>query len=308
MNQKTQSASDAPLAGLYPIRTVAQLTGINPVTLRAWERRYGLIEPTRTDKGHRLYSQADVDRINRILLLLDQGVALSQMDEVLEREHSAAPEAEHADLWSRYRDRIVAAIARFDEAGLDRIYNEMLALYPLALVIQRIIVPLLRFIGHRWERGEGLVAEEHFFHVFLRNKLGAQFHHLRRSGRGPRLLAACLPGEQHETGLLLFAHAAAERGFRLIVLGADQPLAELPDVARRCHADAIVLSGGIEPEFESLERQLGAMMRQLDIPVFVGGRSATRHEAEFSTCGLRPLGEDLEQGLGVIADQLDFRA
>lgn len=308
MNPKNPSVTDTPAAGLYPIRTVSQLTGINPVTLRAWERRYGLIEPTRTDKGHRLYSQADVDRINRILLLLDQGVALSQMDDALEREQSTAPEADHADLWSRYRDRIVSAIARFDEAGLDRIYNEMLALYPLALVIQRIIVPLLRYIGHRWERGEGLVAEEHFFHVFLRNKLGAQFHHLRRSGRGPRLLAACLPGEQHEIGLLLFAHAAAERGFRLIVLGADQPLAELPDVLRRCHADAIVLSGGIEPDLDNLTRHLTAMVRQVEVPVFVGGRTATRHEAEFTACGARPLGEDLDHGLGVIAEQLDFHS
>jgi len=300
------SHSDRQSAGLFPIRTVAQLTGINPVTLRAWERRYGLIEPTRTEKGHRLYSQADVDRINRILLLLDQGVALSQMDEALNRERGM-PEGEHADLWSRFRDRLVGAIARFDEDGLERIYNEMLALYPLPVVIQRILVPLLRYIGHRWERGEGLVAEEHFFHVFLRNKLGAQFHHLRHRSQGPVLLAACLPGEQHEIGLLLFAQAAAERGFRPVILGADQPLEELAEVARRCHAAGIVLSGGLDPDGPALFTAIATMVRRGGLPVFVGGRTAERHETELEAAGALPLGQPLEEGLAIIERTLENR-
>ena len=76
---------------LFPIRTVASLTGVNAITLRAWERRYGLIKPVRTDSGHRLYTQVDIDTIHQVVALLDKGVAISQVRNALgETEQGAA--------------------------------------------------------------------------------------------------------------------------------------------------------------------------------------------------------------------------
>ncbi len=74
---------------LYPIREVARLTGVNPVTLRAWERRYGLIQPTRTDSGHRLYSQADIEAVRSILAWIERGVAVSKVGKILARSSLA---------------------------------------------------------------------------------------------------------------------------------------------------------------------------------------------------------------------------
>ena len=121
----------------------------------------------------------------------------------------------------------IGAIIRFDEPGVEDTYNEAMSLYPIAEVTSKLVVPLLRELGRRWETAEGSVAEEHFFSVYLRNKLGARFHHRPTlPAAAPRLLAACVPGEHHEIGLLLFALAAHEAGLRVVLLGADVPLGE----------------------------------------------------------------------------------
>lgn len=289
-----------PANGHYPIRTVASITGVNPVTLRAWERRYGLIRPQRSETGHRLYTRRDIERIQRILELLEAGVAIGRMKEVLEAEVRETP---GEDLWSPYRRRMLAAIARFDEAALDDAYNDALAAHGLPRVTAGLLVPLLREIGHRWERGEGLVAEEHFFHVYLRHKLGALFHHRRRLADGPVLVAACLPGELHEIGLLLFAQAASERHYRPVILGANTPLEDLPQVVRRAGAGAVVLSGSMTRAEPGLEEGMRRLVAAVEVPVLVGGVASVQLRDLFVRAGAVPLGEDLEHGLR----QLDSR-
>ena len=92
---RREKTSPAPDGELFPIRTIATLTGVNPITLRAWERRYGLINPVRTPKGHRLYARAHIDLIHRVLTLLDKGMAISQVQHALEGK--SAPR--HVVLW-----------------------------------------------------------------------------------------------------------------------------------------------------------------------------------------------------------------
>ncbi len=282
---------------LYPIRTVATLTGVNAITLRAWERRYGLVKPQRTGSGHRVYTAADIDAIHRIVALLDKGVAIGQVRHTL-----ASPAAERAagrehGPWADFRTRMIAAIARFDEDRLEDVYNELLALYPADLATRRVLLPLLVELGKRWESTEGSVAEEHFFGVYLRNKLGARFHHRSRSNAGPKLLAACLPGEQHEIGLLLFALAAHDQDFRLVLLGADMPLDDLPHAARSAQADAIVLSGSIAPPQSLLTEELPKLVRDAALPVLIGGLTSVAQRDAIVAAGAEPLGSDIAAGL-----------
>ena len=290
--------------GLFPIRTVATLTGVNAITLRAWERRYGLVQPVRTDSGHRLYTQAHIDTIHQVLALLDKGVAISQVRDALVVPTAGRGHAGADAPWAGYRERMIAAISQFDENRLEDVYNELLALYPNEIATRRVLLPLLVELGLRWEKSEGSVAEEHFFGVFLRNKLGARFHHRSRRDTGPRLMAACLPGEQHEVGLLLFALAAHDLGFRQVLLGADMPLADLAYAARRAQADAIVLSGSIEPRAGLLDVELAKLVREACRPVFVGGLTAVRHRDAIVAAGADPLGSDIAVGLRRIADAL----
>ncbi|MEZ5584561.1 MAG: MerR family transcriptional regulator [Candidatus Competibacteraceae bacterium] len=305
----SQTADQLPREGLLPIRTVSHLTGVNPVTLRAWERRYGLIKPIRTPKGHRLYALTDVELINQILILLNNGMSISQVGQVLHkdqpagRQHAQVTDQEH-DPWAGYRQRLIKAISRFDEWVLNQVYTEALSLYPIDVVTHRLIVPLLRELGERWQQGRCSVAEEHFFSVFMRNKLGARFHHHNRDARGPKLLAACLPEEQHEVGILLFALAALDHGYRIILLGANTPLNALPAVVEQTTCHAVVLSGSQHTSLSVVENELATLVQQITVPVFVGGQVTALYPQELSVSGAIMLEEDFGSALRAIHGQL----
>ena len=296
MNESPPPSDTLPEDGLYPIRTVSAATGVNAVTLRAWERRYGLLRPQRTPKGHRLYTREQIDTIRRVVELLDQGIAISQVKPLLNspgETGSGAASGDVAppqDIWSTYVERLLAAIADFDNSSLDRVYTEALSLYPVDTVTQRLTLPVLESLGARWRTGSAGIAEEHFFNGYLRNKLGARFHHLSEHGTGPKLVVACVPGEQHETGLLLFSLSAAAHGYRLIYLGANLPFEELPHVAARSGARAVVLSATSRPKGAVFTQMLPDLVQALEVPVFVGGHASLTQEAQVTAAGAVPLG------------------
>lgn len=298
---KAHSSHRLPDQGLVPIRTVSSLTGVNSVTLRAWERRYDLIKPVRTPKGHRLYTMADVALIQQVVVLLDNGMSIGQVRRVLEADTTSQELAHEGDrgqaldLWPHYQHQLLQAIAAFDDGVLNDLYTEILSLYPVDIVTSRLIVPLLRELGERWVEGTGSIAEEHFFSVFLRNKLGARFHHNSRAPQGPKLLAACLPGEQHEVGLLLFALAALDRNYSIVLLGSNTPLAELPAVVDRAAVQAIVLAGSANTV--AFTEELRPLCQTVTIPVFIGGQVVNHQADVIHAVGAIPLEEDLSLAL-----------
>jgi DNA-binding transcriptional MerR regulator len=291
-----------------PIRTVANLTGVNPVTLRAWERRYNLITPQRTPKGHRLYTRDDVELIKQVLELLDQGISISQVKPLLGRPQGLPTEStlsEAEDVWKDYQQKMLRAVEAFDEQGLDGTYNDALSLYPVDVVNQRLTSPLLRILGERWDERDAGIAEEHFFSVYLRNKLGARIHHLNQQSRGPLLVLACLPGEYHEIGLLLFALATVNFGYRVLVLGANTPLDQIPLVLQRRQCDGVVLSGSSRPSRGLFENELPGLVNACTVPVFVGGRTAARHRQKVEASGAVCLGESIGAGLRSMSQMLN---
>lgn len=289
---------------LYTIGTVSSLTGVGAITLRAWERRYGLIRPIRKESGHRLYTREHIDRINRITALTQQGVRISQISpEMLESEPEEHTGGE-SGTWKSYLNGMVAAIVSFDENRLEEIYNEALSLYPIGMVTRRLLTPLLVELGIRWENAAGSIAEEHFFAFYLRNKLGARYHHRHRGNTGPLLLLAGLPGEYHELGLLLFALAAHSAGYRVLPLGTNLPLPELAPVARKKRCAAIVLSGAIEPATDVLSTDLPALVKHSPVPVLVGGLSSVYACDAINRAGAEALGRDIDHGLERIREIL----
>ena len=302
---------DEQSAGLFPIRTVSELTGVNSITLRAWESRYGLIEPIRKASGHRLYTQEHIDLINRVVGLLDRGMRIGQVKaEVLAGNDSddsdSSLEDERQNYWRRYVNGMIAAIIRFDERALERTYSDALSHYPVRLVTEKLLSPVLKEIGERWASGQGSVAEEHFFGFYLRNKLGARFHHRSQSQSGPKLLMACLPGDLHEIGLLLFALDACDHGFQTILLGANMPLDEFPDAVKKTGSDALVLSGTIEPGGEVIGRSLPRLVEKLDVPVFVGGNVVASNFDDLKKSGVMLIGTDIDMGIKQIKKCLNF--
>ena len=286
----------------FPIRTVSEMTGVNSVTLRAWERRYGLIKPKRTPKGHRVYTYDHIRLIQEILDRMASGASIGQIARDI--SNGAAIEAIDSDVWTQYRKRMVEAIVRFDDRQLDSVYNDAMSLYPVDVVTARLIMPLLEELGSRWEMKSGSIAEEHFFSVYLRNKLGARFHHQNLKNTGPRLIAACLPGEHHEFGILLFALMAHSKGYQVILLGADLPVTELTHVVERTDSQAVVLAGSSSLQCEQLYDDLGLLTDALSIPVFVGGDVSATCPGHITRAGAYLLGQDLSASLHTVAGKL----
>lgn len=292
------------MADRLPIRTVAALTGVNPITLRAWERRYGLVRPLRTPKGHRVYTRAHVEEIRRVLALTAEGVSIGQVHEALRAEKALPAKPAPQGLWPGYRRRLAAAIAAFDERAMEEIHAEALASHPTGRVDRLLFLPVLEELGARWSKRAGGVAEEHFFSAYLRNKIGARFHHRRLPEAGPKLLLACAPGEQHELGLLLFALAAHDAGMRIVLLGADVPFAEAAAAARRTQCAAVVLSSSIEPDDSRFFDELGELAGSVKRPVFMGGATALSHPTELERAGVTALAPTIDEGVRRVAAEL----
>lgn len=288
---------------LYPIRAVSAMTGVNAATLRAWERRYGLIEPSRTAKGHRLYSEADVARIRRIVTLLDQGMSPSQVGALLEAGRPAPASASGAG-WDPLAQRMLDAVTRFDESDLDAVYRDALAAHPLNDVTENLTVPMLRRLGERWESGTGLVADEHFFRDYVRNALGSRLFHRARPQTGFTIVTACMPGEEHDIGLLLFNLSAEQEGIRVVSLGANTPLEDLPHVTAVTRARAIVLSTNYAAVDADVAQALRRLVADAGIPVFVGGQRSRSDREHIEQAGARALGERIGPAIRQLREAL----
>ena len=299
---------DDQAPGLFPIRTVSELTGVNSITLRAWENRYGLIEPIRKASGHRLYTQEHIDLINRVVGLLDRGMRIGQAKaEVLSgRDSEDSLPDERQNHWRRYINSMIAAIIRFDEKALENAYSDALAHYPVRKVTDKLLSPVLKELGERWASGQGSIAEEHFFGFYLRNKLGARFHHRVQNQTGPKLLMACLPGDLHETGLIMFALEACDEGFQAILLGANMPMDDFPDAIKKTASDALVLSGTIKPGGEIIKKHLPDLVERLKVPVFLGGNVVASNFDELKKSGVLLIGTDIGTGIKQIKKRLNF--
>jgi MerR family transcriptional regulator, light-induced transcriptional regulator len=291
-----------PSQPTYPIRIVCALTGLNPITLRAWERRYGFIEPIRTPGGHRLYTQEQVDRINRTLSMLASGMQIGAAARAVRR---SAASSSPTDLWTALRGQAIAAIMRFDESALDAIYESALGLQPIEVVTRELLMPVLEELGRRWESAEGRIAEEHFFTTYTRNKLGARLQLRRGIAPRSRLLCACAPGEHHELGLLLFALAAHDQNVACVVLGANTPFDELAPACRRARCDGIVISMSMQTEAAGLERDLREVVRETNRPVFVGGEASALHGDAIAGAGAIVIGADIGGGVRRLLATLD---
>ena len=198
---------------------------------------------------------------------------------------------------------MLLSIADFDEIALDNSYNDALSLYPIELVTRLLIQPMLDQLQQRRSSQPLGDMEIHFFHTYLRNKLGARFHHQVAQTHGKRLLGACLPNEFSEVELLLFSLKAMTRGYRPILLGPNLALEQLPLTMSRSHCEAVVLYGCTPPSPALLQSDLPAIVQKLRKPVFIGGPIARDHQSEILAAGAIPLAHDLAAAIVQIDDR-----
>jgi len=259
---------------LFPIREVSRLTGINPVTLRAWERRYGLIQPIRTESGHRLYSLTDIDTVRSVMSWIDRGVAVSKVGKILAK---AAPTQVLADIipdelvqsdYAHWQAQLWATVSDFDVESLERVFGQVFTSYPLTVVFQNILMPLWRQL-HQQRAQYGGTSEWLFLDAFLRSRV-LQRLVMMRSNQSRKVLVTALDGQCQELELLVAALliGSSEVGVRVLIQG--QPFAELPLVCGKIKPSALVLFSNHAP-LPDLPRRLNRLALSLDCSVMLAG-------------------------------------
>jgi MerR family transcriptional regulator, light-induced transcriptional regulator len=226
--------------GHLRIGELSSRVGVSPELLRAWERRYGLLEPSRSAGGFRLYSATDEARVRRMLTYLDRGLAAA---EAARRATSdgAEPDDDGRTPGERLLEELGLALESFDDTRAHRLMDRALATYTEETVVGELVLPYLVELGRKWERGEVSVGQEHFASTLLRGRLLG----LARGwddGIGPRALLACLEGELHDIGLVAFGIGLSRRGWRITFLGANTPVDTIAATAEGLSPDIIVLS------------------------------------------------------------------
>jgi DNA-binding transcriptional MerR regulator len=253
---------------LMPIRVMAELTGVNSITLRAWERRYGLIKPLRTSSGHRLYSQADRKLIEKILAYLARGIAVSQVKKLIVSPEQPLPLS--VDIWSAYKQHMLKHVVEFDSKALDSIYNDALALYPIEILAEKLLLPLFNDLNEQLQAG-GLACLQ-FFKIYVRNKLGSRFHHANIISTGPKVICACLSDENNELQLLLFALYLLAHGYQIIHLGSNLSVTELSHASAIIKPIAIILAAGKK---NAIIEGLHVLHQATYKPIFILGSEQT---------------------------------
>ena len=226
-----------------PVLRIGELSrrlGVSDHVLRAWESRYGLLQPVRSAGGFRLYSEADALRVRRMQGHLARGLSAAEAARAVLGEDNGAG----ADLGRAVRPHRAAlaaselsgdfrqALDAFDEPAAQAVLDRLVSDLSLTAVLRDVVVPYLTELGERWERGTASVAQEHFASNLIRGRLAG----LARgwgNGHGPRAILACPPGELHDLALMVFGIVLNRNGWRIDYLGTSTPVDELHADGRR---------------------------------------------------------------------------
>ncbi len=241
--------------------------GVSPELLRAWERRYGLLRPVRSQGGFRLYTSEDAERVARMRQALAEGFSAAEAARRALLQPPSAVAALEAS-----RERLLAAAEAYDDAAVHAVLDEALAGFALQTVLRELILPALRRIGEEWERGRLEVGHEHFASTIVRERL-LSLARLWGRGGGPLAVLACAPGERHDIGLIAFGLVLRSHGWRIVFLGADTPLATLERAVEETAPRLVVVTSTDRALLEGAASGLRRLARSARLVVSGAGAS-----------------------------------
>lgn len=276
----------------HPIGVVAQRTGLSSHVLRAWERRYSVVEPRRSEGGHRLYSNAEVERL-RILRRLTRGgrqigqlaeLSTEALAELLRQDVAAeararAPRREKPRTDRRSEELSATAwraVEELDADALGRVLRRAALTLSVSSYVDDFLLPLMERIGEAWARDALTPAHEHLASAVAARVTGWLASHFEAPAKAPSVVITTLSGHRHELGALAAAVIAASEGWRVHYLGPDLPAADIALAARRAAARVVALSVVFPVEEPPTEEEARALVGALPAgtAVFVGGRAS----------------------------------
>jgi DNA-binding transcriptional MerR regulator/methylmalonyl-CoA mutase cobalamin-binding subunit len=299
----------------HSIKTVARLTGLSPHLIRMWEKRYNAVSPQRTSTNRRLYSEAEIEKLNLLRQATTAGHSIGNIAR-LSRERLMALVAK-ADLNAvgaslaggrpsspaqAFHDSCIAAAERFDA----QLFNETLQKAVVALghqgLLRQVVGPLAETVGELWRQGGITAAHEHFLTASLKIFLGHLSGQFSAAANAPRLVIATPAGQLHELGAVIVRDAAAQIGWRTIYLGANLPAAEIAGAAVQNRAAAVALSIVYPEDDPDLPQELTNLRRFLpnETRILAGGRAASAYSETLSRIGALVM-DDIDQ----FSNQLD---
>ena len=278
-----------------PVLRIGELSrrlGVSDHVLRAWESRYGLLQPVRSAGGFRLYSEADALRVRRMQAHLADGLSAAEAARaVLGQDSRADGRAAGTDRVpttdSELSGALRQALDAFDEPAAQAVLDRLLSDLSLTAVLRDVVLPYLTELGERWERGTASVAQEHFATNVIRGRLAG----LARgwgNGHGPRAVLACPPGDLHDLALMVFGIVLHRSGWRIDYLGMDTPLAELTRTVDARRPALVVVAATLPETLGPLAAQLTALAQRA--PLALAGAGATPEIA--STVGAKLMMRD----------------
>lgn len=294
---------------MFTIKHAAQQVGITTATLRAWERRYGVVNPGRTDSGYRVYDDHDVSVLRAMKQLVDDGWSASlAATEALRRlpvpvavggPASEAPEQQTPALTAG----LIRAAAELDTTELAGVLDQLFALNSFEVVMEHHVFPALRELGAAWEDGRVSVAGEHLASNAVMRRLAIAYEAAASPGHGPRIALGLAPGSRHEIGLFAFAVAARRQGIATDYLGADLPVDDWLAVIDERSLTAVVLALPTEADLEATSTVIEAVHeRRPELVVAVGGAQQEQAPAHAVR-----LGHDIFAGAADLAASLPVR-
>ena len=292
----------------HPIQVVSRRTGLSTEVLRAWERRYGVVRPGRTEAGRRIYSDADVERLRLLRQATHAGRPISQVApltldelEALVKEDRVA-EATVPPLDARisgaarsHLNDCLEAMSLLDGGRLERALGRAAIVLPPTVLIEEVVTPLMRRVGELWNEERLTPAYEHVASGAVRTTLSNLTASIRRPTEAPNIVTATPSGQHHEIGALLAATAAAAQGWCVTHLGTDLPGKEVAAAARKTQSRAVALSLIYPEDDPTTHEELQTLRRMLadDTVIIVGGQASASYERTLENIGATVLQDAL---------------
>ncbi|MBK9306768.1 MAG: MerR family transcriptional regulator [Nitrospira sp.] len=291
----------------HRIHRVAKLTGLSKDVIRVWERRFGLLKPTRGANRYRNYSDEDVMMLRYLKEQLDGGASIGELaklgrEELITRARANTPRvAVVENMFGRLLQELVSTLNPLDRVTFEKRLNGAVAVVPFDEALNGILLPLQEQVGQLWHDGHVGIAVEHYVTSQIQQKIFSAMNQLPVAEFGATVVVACPPGEEHDIAALAVAYQCRARGCRVYYLGANVPIAALVKLCHEVKPDLTIISFPIVRAENKAAELIQALVQDVSpvSDVAVGGHGAIAIRDRFVTSGIEVLDDfsDLENRL-----------